>query len=213
MAHAAADAVRSHRGQRHPGKHHVDHAGGAAAIPFRPTDMLVFGFIVESHVCRVVAARRWQVYNIGRAWILSMFFLSSCLTCLSTALTAVVYEQRRSTYEWHKRTLETAEKLRNAEARNLLSENAASVGRLAAALSHELNSPIGALVSGVDTLLLLAARQAHSSRRSSSVCLFCKTNCENRSSSPLTGCAKLSRECSGIQTSIWRKSRRRTSTS
>jgi signal transduction histidine kinase len=50
-----------------------------------------------------------------------------------------------------------------AESRNLLSENAASVGRLAAAVSHELNSPIGALVSGVDTLLLLAARQPHSS--------------------------------------------------
>ena len=34
---------------------------------------------------------------------------------------------------------------------------------MAAAVSHELNSPIGALVSGVDTLLLLAARQPHSS--------------------------------------------------
>ena len=85
------------------------------------------------------------------------------LTCLAAALTAVVYDQRRSTYEWHCRTLETAEKLRDAEARNLLAENAASVGRLAAAISHELNSPIGALVSGVDTLLLLATRQLHSS--------------------------------------------------
>ena len=84
------------------------------------------------------------------------------LACLAASLAAVVYETRRSTYEWYKRTLETAERLRQAEARNLLSENAASVGRLAAALSHELNSPIGALVSGVDTLLLLAARQAHS---------------------------------------------------
>ena len=56
----------------------------------------------------------------------------------------------------------TAEKLREAEARNSV-ENAASVGRLAAALAMKLNSPIGALVSGVDTLLLLAARQPHSS--------------------------------------------------
>jgi signal transduction histidine kinase len=56
--------------------------------------------------------------------------------------------------------VEAAEGLRQAEARNLLAENAASLGRLAAALSHELNSPIGALGSAVDTLLLLAARQA-----------------------------------------------------
>jgi signal transduction histidine kinase len=133
----------------------------AAAIPFRPTDMLAFGFIMES-IYVGLSLLTLQLYNVGRGvdpiYVLFIFML----TCLSTALSAVVYEQRRSTYEWHKRTLETAEKLRNAEARNLLSENAASVGRLAAALSHELNSPIGALVSGVDTLLLLAARQPHS---------------------------------------------------
>jgi signal transduction histidine kinase len=75
-------------------------------------------------------------------------------------LTALLYDQRRSAYEWHARSLRTAENLRQAETRSLLAQNAASVGRLAAALSHELNSPIGALVSGVDTLLLLASRQA-----------------------------------------------------
>jgi signal transduction histidine kinase len=36
------------------------------------------------------------------------------------------------------------------------------MGRLAAALSHELNSPLGVLRSAVDTLLLLGARQATS---------------------------------------------------
>ena len=56
----------------------------------------------------------------------------------------------------------------SAEARNLLSENAASVGRLAAALSHELNSPIGALVSGVDTLLLAGCPSAALCHRPSS---------------------------------------------
>jgi two-component system, NtrC family, sensor kinase len=134
---------------------------GAAAIPFRPTDMLVLGFLME---CVYVGACILMVnlYNIGRGVDPLVVLFIFMLTCLSTALSAVVYEQRRSIYEWHKATLETAEKLRAAEARNLLSENAASVGRLAAAISHELNSPIGALVSGVDTLLLLAARQAHS---------------------------------------------------
>ena len=134
----------------------------AAVIPFRPTDMLVFGFLVET-IYVVLAMAAHSLLNIGPGvdpiYVLFIFML----TCLAAALTAVVYEQRRSTYEWHCRTLETAEKLREAEARNLLSENAASVGRLAAAVSHELNSPIGALVSGVETLLLLATRQLHSS--------------------------------------------------
>ena len=62
----------------------------------------------------------------------------------------------------HRSMLNAAEQMRQSEARNMLAQNAASVGRLAAAVSHELNSPIGALVSAVDTLLLLAARQATS---------------------------------------------------
>jgi signal transduction histidine kinase len=135
---------------------------GAAAIPFRPTDMLLFGFLVDAMYV-LLALVVQHAYGVGRGvdpiFVLFIFMLA----CLASALSAVVYGQRRSTYEWHRRTLETAEKLREAEARNLLSENAASVGRLAAAISHELNSPIGALVSGVDTLLLLAARQPHSS--------------------------------------------------
>jgi signal transduction histidine kinase len=133
----------------------------AAAIPLRPTDMLVFGFLVET-IYIVQALVTHNVYDIGPGvepiYVLFIFML----TCLAAVLTAVVYGQRRSNYEWHRRTLDTVEKLRQAEARNLLSENAASVGRLAAAVSHELNSPIGALISGVDTLLLLATRQLHS---------------------------------------------------
>jgi signal transduction histidine kinase len=132
-----------------------------AAIPFRPTDTLLFGFLLECTYVAVAIATE-KLYNVGGGveplFVLFIFMLS----CLAAALTAVVYDQRRSTYEWHVSTLRAADDLRLAEARNLLSQNAASVGRLAAALSHELNSPIGALVSGVDTLLLLASRQATS---------------------------------------------------
>lgn len=133
-----------------------------AAIPLRPTDTLLYGFLVES-LYVILALTAEEFLNVGAGvnalYVLFIFML----TCLAAALTTVVYEQRRSTYEWHRSTLEAAENLRQAESRNLLSQNAASVGRLAAALSHELNSPVGALVSGVDTLLLLASRQATSS--------------------------------------------------
>jgi signal transduction histidine kinase len=133
-----------------------------AAIPLRPADTLLFGFLLEV-IYIMLALLAQRVFNVGTGveaiYVIFVFMLS----CLAAALTAVVYDQRRSTYEWHLSTLAAAEDLRQAEARNLLSQNAASVGRLAAALSHELNSPVGALVSGVDTLLLLAARQATSS--------------------------------------------------
>ncbi|HEX9724160.1 MAG TPA: FHA domain-containing protein [Vicinamibacteria bacterium] len=43
--------------------------------------------------------------------------------------------------------------------RTLIAENIASLGRLAAALSHEFNTPLGALRSAVDTLVRAAAKQ------------------------------------------------------
>lgn len=130
-----------------------------AALPLRPTDTVVFGFVLESlYVTLALAAQEFSAIGVGvdRLVVLYIFIL----TCLACALTALLYAQRRSAYEWNRRTVQTAEHLRQSETRNLLAQNAASVGRLAAALSHELNSPIGALISGVDTLLLLASRQA-----------------------------------------------------
>jgi len=56
--------------------------------------------------------------------------------------------------------LRAAEELRRAESQVLLSENAASMGRFAAALSHELNSPLGALKSALQTCNALAEKKA-----------------------------------------------------
>ena len=136
---------------------------GVAAIPFRPTDTMLFGMLCEStYVILALAAQQFVGYLFGVDAIHVLTILM--LTLLATGLTAILYEQRWSIYRAHQDTLRASEQLRMAEARNLLAQNAASVGRLAAALSHELNSPIGALISGVDTLLLLAARMATSSQ-------------------------------------------------
>jgi signal transduction histidine kinase len=72
---------------------------------------------------------------------------------ICVALTAVVYHQRVSAYRARRSAEESFEELRQAQSRLLISENAASQGRFAAALSHELNSPMGALSSALDTLL------------------------------------------------------------
>jgi len=52
-----------------------------------------------------------------------------------------------------------ADALRSAEAQVLLSEYAGSIGRFAAALSHEFNSPLGALKNALQTSSLLAERK------------------------------------------------------
>ena len=56
--------------------------------------------------------------------------------------------------------LRAAEELRKAEIQVLLSETAATMGRFAAALSHELNSPLGALKATLQTQKSLARKRA-----------------------------------------------------
>lgn len=78
---------------------------------------------------------------------------------LSTALAAVVHRRLFATYIAHQRELRASEDLRVAQMRAFLSENAAAMGRLAAALSHELNSPVGVIKSCVDTLEVLVEKK------------------------------------------------------
>lgn len=144
-----------------PGQITLVMLAGVAAIPLRPTHTLLFGFVVETaYVLLSLLAQQIMIVGPGVDAIFVLFIFM--LTLLATGLSTVLYEQRRAKHESYLETVRASEDLRRAEARNLLTQNAASVGRLAAALSHELNSPIGALVSGVDTLLLLASRQATS---------------------------------------------------
>jgi signal transduction histidine kinase len=129
-----------------------------AALPLKPMHVMSLGLsagIFYAGVARLGGTP-------GRPEPTYLLFIVM-LTLLSTGLTAVVYHQRVANYRAYVSTLQAAEDLRHAQSRVLLAENAASLGRLSAALSHELNSPIGALMSGVDTMVLLAAKQANAS--------------------------------------------------
>ena len=57
--------------------------------------------------------------------------------------------------------LRAVEELRRAEARILLSEYAASMGRFAAALSHELNTPLAGLRSSLQSIKVLSEKRAN----------------------------------------------------
>jgi signal transduction histidine kinase len=82
------------------------------------------------------------------------------LTAAATGLSAAVYGQLRAGFQAQRRALETTEALAGAQLRAQLAENAAAIGKMAAALTHEINTPLGALKSSVDTLLAAAERQA-----------------------------------------------------
>jgi signal transduction histidine kinase len=62
------------------------------------------------------------------------------------------------------RTRESLAVLCNEQTRMMLAQNAATLGRLAAALSHEMNTPLGVLKSSVDTLMALAQRDQSNSQ-------------------------------------------------
>lgn len=125
---------------------------GVIAVPLRPLQMLLFGAAVAAWY--IIAGNLTNAYYGAPTGPIpiNVAFLTA-LTLLSAGLAAVLHRQRISNYRIFQAS-------RQAETQSLLAENAASLGRLAAAISHELNTPLGALLSSVDTLLLLSARQA-----------------------------------------------------
>lgn len=129
-------------------------------IPLKPWQTFVHCVVVT--VLYVLTVRVAQVTFLPAAKVqLDYCLFIAMLTFLATGLTATLYSQRREAYFSYRQSLQNAEELRQAQGRLAISESASSMARLAAAISHELNTPIGALTSAVDTLLLLGARQAN----------------------------------------------------
>lgn len=142
-----------------PGQATVVMLVGVAAFPLRPMQ----AFFLGSMLCVVYLSISWLIekaWYLGSGPLLVNLLFIEMLTLLCTALAALVYRQRYVSYRNYQQSLRAAEELREVEARMMLAEQSATLGRLAAAMSHEMNSPIGALRSAVDTLLLLASRQA-----------------------------------------------------
>jgi signal transduction histidine kinase len=132
---------------------------GAVVIPVEPLQALGLGLAIQATYAALGAlAARLGVF-VGSETDAAHHVFVGMLTGLTTALTAVVYRQRLATWRAHQEALRVLRDLRHAQSRALLSENAAALGRLAAALCHELNSPLGALTSAVDTLFLLSSRR------------------------------------------------------
>lgn len=130
------------------------------ALPLLPLHTFTLGLSLEAYyrAAGLAAVHSNMLDPVDPSGMQSAFILMIAL--LSAALTALLYAERRSSFAAHQEALRASETLCKAQSRALVSENAASLARLSAALSHELNSPIGALRSAVDTLLSLTVRQA-----------------------------------------------------
>ncbi len=128
-------------------------------LPLIPVQTLALGFAIHASYLELFQWAERRGLEVQGVDLAHHVFLVM-ITLLSAALSGVIYRERLATWRAHQEALRVLRDLRNAQARALLSENAASLGRLAAALCHELNSPLGALTSAVDSLFLLSAKPA-----------------------------------------------------
>ena len=125
-----------------------------AAVPLHPAEVLGLGLVIElTYAGAGFAAEPYAGHHV--------FIL--VLTVLATGLSAVLYQRRLSDWHAHQESLQVTEALTSAQFRAQLAENAASVGKFAAALTHEINTPLGVLKSSVETLLALTERAAPAS--------------------------------------------------
>ena len=133
---------------------------GVICLPLKPLHTFSLGlFMSTAYLIATLTISGFTNLAVVQFFVIELFVW----TFVCTILTAVIYAQRSSTYKARRQTLQSFEDLCNAQSRLLLSENAAAQGRLAAALSHELNSPVGVLNSAVNSLLLALKKQGEPS--------------------------------------------------
>lgn len=131
-----------------------------ATMPLLPWHTLALGLAVEGmYFLSCWVAIRWEIpssYADSNAHHIFMVML----TLLATGIASTNYAHREREYGATQEAIRVAEALTGAQLRAQLAESAISIGKMAAALSHEINSPLGALRSSVETLVSVAEREA-----------------------------------------------------
>jgi signal transduction histidine kinase len=127
-----------------------------ATLPFLPWHAFALGAGIEAVY---IVVGNSEVSSLPSHGIAHHIFLVS-LAILATGIAASNYARRRAEFAAQQEAVRTAEALTGAQLRAQLAENAISIGKMAAALSHEINSPLGTLRSSIATLLMVADRMA-----------------------------------------------------
>ena len=120
------------------------------AFPLKPIQTLGYGVAMLGSYLWLTAVLRTTEEITGMIAAHVLFELVIIFVC--AGLTSAVYNQRIVGYRARRLVEESFEELKAAQAKLLLSRNTISQARLASALTHELNTPLGALASALDTI-------------------------------------------------------------
>ncbi len=130
-----------------------------ASVPLLPWHAMTLGLALE---CTYILSFRFggqRVFSTTAQHSDAHYIFLLMLALLLTFIAATNYEHRRTEYESHQEAIRAAEALTGAQLRAQLAESAISIGKMAAALSHEMNSPLGTLRSSIETLIVVVDRQ------------------------------------------------------
>jgi signal transduction histidine kinase len=126
-----------------------------ALVRFEPKHTLALGGAVAAmYFLSCSASDHWH-FPAMTAHRDSHYIFIGVLTAFATAITASNSAYRQRERQAAQEAIRAAEALTGAQLRAQLAETAISIGKLAAGLSHEINSPLGVLRSGIETLALI----------------------------------------------------------
>lgn len=127
----------------------------AALLPLEPLRMFGLGalLLATSSLAALVVNVRLQLEAVE-------VVAAATVIAVSVATAARSTSQRIRVHEAHAETLAAERKAEAARERALLAESAITMERLAASLSHELNTPIGVLKSASQTLCRQMQKEA-----------------------------------------------------
>lgn len=117
----------------------------AALLPLKPWQMLAASLSIDAAVAmseRVIRRTGWlAVENFDALHMVTM----ATVAIIATVVSSVLWRQREMQYK-------SAREAFDSRARALLAEHSAALGQISATISHEINSPLGTLVSAASTL-------------------------------------------------------------
>ncbi len=123
----------------------------AAVFPLRPLSMLLYGLAFAA----MFATTAWLDPSLTLPLPLSWYerlFLLLVISFMAAALRVILLRLHLREHESRRVVGESLEALQRTQANLIASKRAASQGRLAAALSHELNNPVSVLASSQSVL-------------------------------------------------------------
>lgn len=122
----------------------------AAVLPLRPKRVLSLGALLVASVT-ITAGSALDVMTLASA---------ATVVAVSVVFAARSTSQRIRIYHAHWSALEARHQAEEARERALVAESVITMEKLAASLSHEMNTPIGALSSAAQTLIRGVRKEA-----------------------------------------------------